>query len=116
MSQRISQSTIRMTTPPSIKAFAAVVGKKEGEGPLGRCFDIVNDDTTFGEKTWEKSESRMQTMAVSKLLEKAALSTPNVDVIFAGDLLNQCNAGVFQPRHRLLGQQHVGRHIHGLVP
>lgn len=90
MSQRISQSTIRMTTPPSIKAFAAVVGKKEGEGPLGRCFDIVNDDTTFGEKTWEKSESRMQTMAVSKLLEKAALSTPNVDVIFAGDLLNQC--------------------------
>lgn len=90
MSQRISQSTIRLTTPPAIQAFAAVVGKKEGEGPLGRCFDVVNEDTTFGEKTWEKAESRMQTMAVSKLLEKAALSTKNIDVIFAGDLLNQC--------------------------
>ncbi len=76
--------------PPSITAAASVVGKKEGEGPLGRCFDMVNEDTTFGEKTWEKAESRMQQEAVSRVLTKADLSAGQIDYVFAGDLLNQC--------------------------
>lgn len=90
MSQKLSRSTIRLTSSPSIVASAAVGGKKESEGPLAACFDILCEDTTFGEKTWEKAESRMQKDALNKALEKACLSTTDIDVLFAGDLLNQC--------------------------
>lgn len=90
MSQRISKDTILLTNSPSILASAAVVGKKEGEGPLSRHFDIIFDDTTLGEETWEKSESKMQKKAVEKALEKAKLSSADIQLMFAGDLLNQC--------------------------
>lgn len=90
MSRRISRDTILMTGSPGILSYASVVGKKEGEGPLAQHFDVICDDTTFGEETWEKAESRMQKDAVSKALDKAKLSTADIDLLFAGDLLNQC--------------------------
>ena len=37
----------------------------EGEGPLGGEFDLLNTDTSFGEETWEKAESRLQLDAVA---------------------------------------------------
>lgn len=95
MSHKLSRSTIRLTNSPAIVASAAVGGKKEGEGPLASCFDILCDDTTFGEKTWEKAESRMQKDAVNKALEKAHLSTADIDFLFAGDLLNQCISSTY---------------------
>ena len=33
-------------------------GKKEGEGPLGDCFDKVCADDLLGQESWEKAESR----------------------------------------------------------
>lgn len=88
--KKVGNSTIRFDEPPSIAAFSSVAGKKEGEGPLGACFDYVTDDDTFQEKTWEKAESRMQKEAVSRALFKAGLAPKDIDYIFAGDLLNQC--------------------------
>ncbi len=90
MSQKLGRSTFRLENPPSALAYAAVGGKKEGEGPLARDFDILCDDASFGEQTWEKAESRLQKEAVKKALEKARLSGGDIDLIFAGDLLNQC--------------------------
>ncbi len=90
MSIRISKSTILLDTKPSVLSYAAIVGKKEGEGPLARHFDVICDDTTLGEETWEKAESQMQRNAVSKALEKAKLSSADLELLFAGDLLNQC--------------------------
>ena len=90
MSQKIGRSTLLLNSYPSVKAFAAIVGKKEGEGPLARHFDVIFDDTTLGEETWEKAESRMQREAVIKALEKAKSASTEIDFIFAGDLLNQC--------------------------
>lgn len=87
---RFKNGTIVLEQPPSIRAYASVVGKKEGEGPLGNYFDVVDEDTTFGEQTWEKAESRMQQTAVSKALTKAKLSPQEIELLFAGDLLNQC--------------------------
>ena len=34
--------------------------KKEGEGPLGKMFDMVESEDLFGEDTWEAAESTMQ--------------------------------------------------------
>ena len=90
MATRLSQSTIRLDRPPAILGHASIVGKKEGEGPLAQEFDRVSEDTTFGETTWEKSESRLQSDAVNMLLGKTHTATSDVDVMFAGDLLNQC--------------------------
>lgn len=95
MSQRLSRSTLRLTNCPSIISYASVVGKKEGQGPLARHFDVICDDTTLGENTWEKAESRMQKDAVSKALEKASLSSADIELLFAGDLLNQCISSTY---------------------
>ena len=65
MSQKLGRSTFRLTNPPSALAYAAVGGKKEGEGPLARDFDLLCDDSSFGEQTWEKAESRLQKDAVN---------------------------------------------------
>ena len=52
--------TMIFVSKPVLSGFAAVAGKKEAEGPLGNSFDYTASDTTFGEQTWEKAESRMQ--------------------------------------------------------
>lgn len=90
MPQRISQSTFIMQNPPTMAGYAAVVGKKEGEGPLAQYFDYVSEDTHFGQESWEKAESQMQKEAVSRALAKANLAPSDIDLIFGGDLLNQC--------------------------
>lgn len=95
MSQKISRATIRLNNHPAILASAAIGGKKESEGPLANSFDILCEDTTFGEQTWEKAESRMQKDAVNKALNKAHLSAADIDYLFAGDLLNQCISSTY---------------------
>lgn len=81
---------IRLENPPSIIGSAAVVGKKEFEGPLGADFDLHDDTGTFGMDTWEKSESEMQRLALNLALAKCEASPDVLEAIFAGDLLNQC--------------------------
>lgn len=90
MASRVGRYTIRLDGNAAIKGYAAVSGKKEGEGPLGDEFDYVSEDNTFGEKTWEKAESRIQKDTLNRALNKAAVTPDTVDMIFAGDLLNQC--------------------------
>jgi len=74
----------------SILAAATVVGSKEHSGPLGAHFDYYGGDDRFGQNTWEKAESEMQRMAMAAAMDKAGLSPDHVDMLFAGDLLNQC--------------------------
>ena len=95
---RIGKSVMTFPNAPSIVGFAAVGGKKEGEGPLGLNFDLLDDTNTFGEKTWEKSESRMQREAGVRALAKAGLPEGGVDMVLAGDLLNQCIGTSFAMR------------------
>ena len=73
-----------------IESFASVVGSKEGSGPLGKCFDKIEDDSHFGMKTWEQAESRFQLESVSLAVRKAGLTKEDIDVVCSGDLINQC--------------------------
>lgn len=96
--KHLGRQTVRFETPPSILATASVVGKKEGEGPLRDYFDQVHEDTKFGQSSWEKAESQMQTLALQAALTKASVSPSAVDMLFAGDLLNQCIGTSFAAR------------------
>ena len=78
-----------------IAGYASIAGKKEGEGPLRRYFDILMEDAVWGEKTWEKTESKMQKSAVAHAVEKAGINLSDINYIFAGDLLNQCIGSSF---------------------
>ena len=98
MSIYINEGTIEMTTLPSVCSFAAAGGKMEGEGPLGSCYDYISEDSTFGESTWEKAESRLQQHAMELALAKGGISEGDVSFIFAGDLLNQCTGSAYSIR------------------
>lgn len=65
------KQSIRLDEPVYINGNASVVGKKEGEGPLGLLFDMVGEDDMFGCNTWEEAESSLQKDAVSLALGKA---------------------------------------------
>lgn len=90
MTKRMGTQTLKFSEPPSIAAFASVVGRKEGEGPLKAYFDKVCPDAYFGEDSWEKAESRMLRECFELCCGKAGIAQSELDMIFAGDLLNQC--------------------------
>jgi stage V sporulation protein AD len=107
MPERKGQYTVTLSGRPTILGYAAVGGKREGEGPLGRCFDMIFEDTTMGEKTWEKAESALQREAFTRALNKSEISPSQVNYLFAGDLLNQSIASTFGMREYgipMLGQ------------
>jgi len=93
--KRLGNHTVKFQNPPVITSTACIVGPKEGEGPLKEYFDMVIDDELWGEKTWEKAESKLVRETYIKILEKASLSSSDVNYIVAGDLLNQCTASTF---------------------
>ena len=93
-------------TPPVICAWASTVGKKESEGPLCSYFDVHQSETYFGERTWEQAENRMQQITLELLKSKAGISADEIDVIFSGDLLNQCIGSAFTLNNS--GLPHLG--------
>lgn len=76
----------------------SVVGTKEGEGPLGKCFDLVLSDDMYGEKSWEKAESKMLKEAMLRAVKRGGLEKDGVDVMLSGDLLNQLMSSSFMAR------------------
>lgn len=95
MAKRIGKRTVKLERDINIASSAAIVGQKEYEGPLGKYFDKYQSDELFGEKTFEKAESRMQELTVSEALKKCGRTADDIDLILAGDLLNQCIASSY---------------------
>lgn len=95
-----------LPTAPVITHWASVVGKREKEGPLGHAFDAATTDTLFGQRSWEQAEKHMQQQALRKLAEKAGILTGEFDLVFSGDLLNQCIGSSFSLRNT--GIPHLG--------
>lgn len=72
-----------------ITEAASVAGKKEGDGPLGKLFDYVEEDPQFGQDNWEAAESQMQKQAAEMAIHKAGISKGQVQYLLGGDLLGQ---------------------------
>lgn len=78
-----------------VRGLGSVAGKLEGEGPLGKYFDIVQEDAMFGGATWEEAESNLQRMAVDRAIADAGLEKTDIRFIAGGDLLGQLIATTF---------------------
>lgn len=91
----LGEQSVRLPVPVYIRNSASVVGKKEGEGPLGLLFDMIGEDDMFGCESWEDAESSLQKDAVYLALGKAKLKAEDMKYIFAGDLLGQSIATSF---------------------
>ena len=79
-------NTINFKNKPSILKAYTVAGPKEGKGTLGKYYDMVIGEDTFGEKTFEKAERKIMYTAVKRLIDKIENNT--VDALILGDLLN----------------------------
>ena len=95
-----------LENPPVITAWASIAGKKESEGPLAHGFDLTSQDTLFGQRTWEQAEKHMQQLALDTLAAKANLSKRDFDLVYSGDLLNQCIGSSFSLKNQKI--PHLG--------
>lgn len=70
--QMIGKQSILFHNAVHILSGASMVGKKEGDGPLGKYFDkIGEEDGMFGCQSWEEAESILQKEAVSMAIKKS---------------------------------------------
>lgn len=104
--KQAGKQSFLLPNTPTIRAWASVAGKKESEGPLCASFDLVSEDSLFGQKTWEQAERKMQQLTLNTLIKKSGMDKSNVGLIYSGDLLNQCIGSSFALRNN--GIAHLG--------
>ncbi len=71
-----------------IEDYYSLVGPIEKESRL-KNYDLAMDDYYFKEKTFEKSEVKMQQTVIDNLLKKHNYDISNMDFLVGGDLSNQ---------------------------
>ncbi|HEU4965760.1 MAG TPA: stage V sporulation protein AD [Bacilli bacterium] len=94
----IGKQTWQFPSQPYLLATGVVGGPKEGQGPLGQDFDNIHSDSYIGQESWEKAERRLFEEACEIALQKANVQSDQVDVLYAGDLLNQIVTSNFAAR------------------
>ncbi len=95
---KVGNQTFKIESKPCIFATSSIVGPKEMQGPYANFFDLHVKDVFFDEKTFEKAESKMLESCINNLFVKAGITEHDIDVIFSGDLLNQCISSGFAIR------------------
>jgi len=96
--KNLGNGTWQFEKKPTVASFAAVVGKKEGEGPYGKFFDEIIKDPYNGEQSWEKAECGFLKRTTKLALEKGGFEAKDMDFLISGDLLNQCTSSGFAAR------------------
>lgn len=95
MEKRSAQGTLHFINEPKLIGRGSIVGEKESEGPLGNLFDEVEPDCRAGCKTFEQAESSLQKRAVEHAMRDAGAEFSEIDLLFGGDLLNQCSGTAY---------------------
>ncbi len=94
-SKMVGKQSLLFSNPPYIIAASSIAGKKEGEGPLGSLFDVIEEDSMVGKNSWEEAESELMKEAANKVLQKAGLKNTDIRYMIGGDLLGQLIATSF---------------------
>lgn len=95
----MAKETIFFKNPPKIITTATLAGNKEKQGPISEFIDEFMEDDKFGEKTFEKGETKMLSHVIGKVIENSGLSLGDIDALIAGDLLNQIISSSFAARN-----------------
>lgn len=96
--KKLGSQTIRFENPPSIIGTASIVGPKEGQGRFKDYYDLILSDNIYAESSWEKAEKKILKEAIEIAIKNADLTTPKIDYLIAGDLLNQIISAGFAAR------------------
>jgi stage V sporulation protein AD len=86
------------TNKPVIIGSNSIAGPKESGGSVGEFINIKLSDDMFGEETFEKAETKMLYTAIKQSIYNAQIKESDIDVIIAGDLLNQIISATFASR------------------
>ncbi len=81
-----------------INGYGNIAGAKEQQGPLGDLFDQIEPDLYCGKKTMEQAEVYLQQTALQNALKRAGIKREALDLVGAGDLLNQCISSAYSFR------------------
>ena len=93
--KKLGKHTIQLKNKVYILGATSIVGPKESNGPLAKYFDICLEDEFWDETTWEKAESKIIKEALHLAISKSNIPSSEIDLCFAGDLLNQCISSCF---------------------
>ncbi len=104
--RRVGNRTFVFPTCPEIIGAAAVAGVKEGKGPQSEWFDLILQDDYYGEKTFEKAESKMLRSAFNMALSDAGMQKQSLELMLSGDLLNQLMSSSYMARD--IGAPYLG--------
>ena len=91
--------TVCLTNRPGVIAWASVVGQKEKDGPYGGQFDVVIPNELNGEQSFEAAERSILETAVKLCAQHAGCTLGDVQMLLAGDLLNQIISAGFAARN-----------------
>jgi len=93
------KGSFQLSNKVYIKSGYTIVGKKEEDGNYSGNFDLVLKNDLWGEKSYEKAECKMHREAISGAIAKANLTIDDIDIMLAGDLLNELSASSFSARN-----------------
>ena len=96
--KRRGERSLIFPTRPHVVSAGSVAAQNEAAGPLGSLFDMVLEDDTWGENSFEKAERKMFESAVRIALDKAKLRSGSLHCLLGGDLLNQIVSANFAAR------------------
>lgn len=96
--KKIGAQTVKLENPPSIIGYYSIVGPKEGDGPLKKYFDLILEDDTMGQDSFEKAETKIQEECIKAAIDAAGLASKDIDYLISGDLLNQIVASGYTAR------------------
>lgn len=97
--RRIAERTFRFINKPKVMGRGAIAGPMEKNGPIHEYIPRYMKSSKFGEKTYEKAESKMLSCAIRDAIDNAGISTDDIDVMLLGDLVNQITPSAFTARH-----------------
>lgn len=83
---------------PVILSTATVGGPFEANGELADDFDLLHEDLWLGEDSYEKAHKVLYEEAYYKAIEKAGLKKEKIQLMIAGDLINQITPSSFSAR------------------
>lgn len=98
MSRLGRQTWDLQSTPVYLAGVGTICGQLESAGPLGPSFDVRLENDRIDDDTWEHSEQRMFAQAAQIAMQKANITSEQVDAVIGGDLNAQLTGFYFGTR------------------